>query len=78
MNASIVDMRYKTRDILAALENGESVTILYHGKPRGTIAPVAARKRLRVAEHEFFGMHAAGSEPVRNVMNRLRTGRHAV
>jgi len=36
MNASILDLRYKTRDILAALDNREPVTILYHGKTKPT------------------------------------------
>ncbi len=32
MKASIVDLRYKMKEILRALERRETVTILYHGK----------------------------------------------
>ena len=40
MNATFVDLRYKTAEILAALDKREHVTILYHGKPRATIVPL--------------------------------------
>ena len=77
MNASIIDLRYKTSDILAALDNREHVTILYHGKPRGTIIPleevVPAGK---VYEHEFFGMYARATETVDDTMECLRGARH--
>jgi predicted nucleic acid-binding protein len=43
MKASIVDLRYKTREILEALERNESVTVLYHGRVRGGIQPAGMR-----------------------------------
>jgi antitoxin (DNA-binding transcriptional repressor) of toxin-antitoxin stability system len=76
MNASILDLRYKTSDILAALDKRESVTILYHGKPKGTIIPLDAPTAGKVCEHEFFNMYAAETETVDDVMERLRGGRH--
>jgi antitoxin (DNA-binding transcriptional repressor) of toxin-antitoxin stability system len=77
MNASIVDLRYKTGEILAALDNRERVTILYHGKPRGTIIPLEESAMSRVVcEHEFFGMLSGETEPVDEVMERLRGGRY--
>ncbi len=77
MNASIIDLRYKTSEILAALEKQERVTILYHGKPRGTIIPVGQESAAeRVCEHDFFGMYGTETEAVDRVMERLRGGRH--
>ena len=76
MNASILDLRYKTSDILAALDKRESVTILYHGKPKGTIIPLDDATAGKVCEHEFFNMYAAESEAVDAVIARLRGGRH--
>lgn len=76
MNASILDLRYKTSDILTALDKRESVTILYHGKPKGTIIPLADSTAGKVCEHDFFNMYAAETEPVDEVMERLRGGRH--
>ena len=77
MDASIIDLRYKTSDILAALDNRERVTILYHGKPRGTIIPLEKTTPAgKVCAHEFFGMYAKDTEKVEDVMDRLRGGRH--
>jgi antitoxin (DNA-binding transcriptional repressor) of toxin-antitoxin stability system len=76
MNASILDLRYKTSDILAALDKRESVTILYHGKPKGTIIPLEDSTAGKVCEHEFFNMYAGETEAVDEVMERLRGGRH--
>ena len=77
MNASIVDLRYKTAEILAALDKRERVTILYHGKVRGTIVPMEEEASPgRVRDHEFFGMCSGVSEPVDAVMERLRGGRY--
>lgn len=76
MNASILDLRYKTSDILAALDKRETVTILYHGKPKGTIIPLADATAGMVCEHDFFNMYGAESETVDEVMYRLRGGRH--
>jgi antitoxin (DNA-binding transcriptional repressor) of toxin-antitoxin stability system len=78
MNASIIDLRYKTRSILTALENRESITILYHGKPKGTIVPLPGKKRLRVSEHEFFAMYAGKAKPVAAVMKEIRERRNAL
>jgi antitoxin (DNA-binding transcriptional repressor) of toxin-antitoxin stability system len=77
MNATIVDLRYKTGEILAALDKREHVTILYHGKPRATIVPLGEDVTAgRVREHEFFGMYAEESESVATVMESLRGGRY--
>ena len=77
MNASIIDLRYKTSDILAALDNREHVTILYHGKPKGTIIPLEETVAIgKICKHSFFGMHATAQEPVEAVMEQLRGNRY--
>ncbi len=54
MKASIVDLRYKTREILDALERNESVTVLYHGRVKGIIRPAGKLPGPVIAEHPFF------------------------
>jgi antitoxin (DNA-binding transcriptional repressor) of toxin-antitoxin stability system len=76
MEASILDLRYKTRDVLTALENREPVVILYRGKPKGTIVPLPGKKTTRVCDHQFFGMRAGEKASVKGIMSRLRSGRH--
>ena len=76
MKASIVDLRYKTKDILKALERNESVTVLYHGKVRGVIRPVKERSVTKVKDHPFFGMASASDKTVLNELEKLRKPRH--
>ena len=40
MKASVVDLRYKMKDVLKALRRRESVEVLYHGKPIASIVPL--------------------------------------
>jgi hypothetical protein len=76
VKASIVDLRYKTREILAALDRNESVTVLYHGRVKGVIHPAGKPSSAAVAEHAFFGMHAEAEGSVAEEMERLRRPRH--
>jgi antitoxin (DNA-binding transcriptional repressor) of toxin-antitoxin stability system len=76
MQASVVDLRYKTSDILAALDHGEQVMLLYHGKPKATIVPLSKTVTKKVADHPFFGMYQQAEESVEDVMDKLRGGRY--
>jgi hypothetical protein len=78
MKATIVDLRYKTREILEALERNESVTVLYHGRVKGVLHPAGRGASPRVAEHPFFGMHAEQQRSVDEEMEQLRRPRHDV
>ena len=78
MKASIVDLRYKTADILKALDRNESVTVLYHGKVKGVIKPATATPAARVAEHPLFGSRKEIKAAVSEELEQLRKPRHAV
>ncbi len=78
MKASILDLRYKTRDILNALGNGEEVTVTERGKMRGVIHPVKEREKRKVEEHPFFGMDREWPVSVEEEMNVLRRSRYDV
>lgn len=69
MKASVVDMRYKTRELLKAVERGEKVVIMFHGIPKAELTPISSsdrpKKREKVlrragakntARHPYFGM----------------------
>jgi prevent-host-death family protein len=57
MNATIVDLRYRMKDVLSAVERGESVTVLYRGKPKARIFPIDRKPGgAKLAEAEVFGM----------------------
>jgi antitoxin (DNA-binding transcriptional repressor) of toxin-antitoxin stability system len=76
MNASIVDLRYRTKQVLQALERRESVSVLYHGKVKGTIIPAPSQSARKVADTPFFGMRKRDKRPVSDVMKALRGGRY--
>lgn len=80
MKASVVDLRYKMKSVLAALRRRETVEILYHGKTAGLIVPPPARRKTTdLRRHAFFGMHrglTGSTQAVRREMERLRGGRY--
>ena len=77
MKASVVDLRYKMKDVLRALRRRETVEVLYHGKPIGNIVPLKSKgKKKDLKDHPFFGMRAGDTESVESIMDRLRGGRY--
>ena len=76
MKASIVDLRYRMKDVLRALERNEDVSILYRGKTKGVITSLREKTSVRVIDHPFFGMRTGESESVEATMETLRGGRY--
>jgi len=57
MNVSTVDLRYRTKDILRAVERGESVTVLQRGKEKARIVPPASKPNVaKLRTPEAFGL----------------------
>ena len=78
MKASVVDLRYKMRNVLRALRRNETVDILYHGKIAGTIFPARkAASKKDFKKHPFFGMHSGEKQrSVESLIDELRGGRY--
>ena len=80
MKASVVDLRYRMKDVLRALRRRESVEILYHGKTAGYIVPPGPKTAPKaLSKHPFFGMHrdlGAAASDVKKAMDGLRGGRY--
>lgn len=80
MEASIVDLRYKMKDVLQSLDRKENVKIYYHGKLKGIIHPCNTRGKnkntKKVQDHPFFGMLTNEPEQVDEIMNQLRGDRY--
>jgi len=76
VKASIVDLRYNMKDVLKALERNEEVTILYHGKVKGTIIPQKTQTEQSVKDHPFFAMNPDDKDTVEEKMETLRGGRY--
>jgi prevent-host-death family protein len=75
VKATILDLRYKTKEILKALEAREPVTITYHGKVKGVIMPVQPDKRKTVKEDPFFGSARDDKRPVNKLIRDMRKPR---
>jgi hypothetical protein len=75
MKATVVDLRYKMNDILKALDRNEKVTVLYRGKVKGVLVPVAQRKDMRMTDHPFFG--SSSQDPKKTVLEELDKLRRA-
>ena len=62
MNATIVDLRYHMKDVLRAIDRGETVTVLYRGKEKAKLMPIvpapgASRKgALKTKDQPLFGL----------------------
>ncbi|TVQ96827.1 MAG: type II toxin-antitoxin system Phd/YefM family antitoxin [Desulfovibrionales bacterium] len=73
MPASALDLRYKTKQIIQALERNEEVRIFYRGKLKGIIQAVEPeRKAKSLSDHPFFGMSCDARQSVDEVMSELR------
>jgi hypothetical protein len=79
MKATVVDLRYRMREILRALDRRERVTLLYHGKIKGVITPEGIKTLQKVEDHPFFKMKGRERTSVSSQMRKLRGSRfHAL
>lgn len=76
MKATIVDLRYKMKDILRALDRRERVSILYHGKLKGVIVPADEKSKKKASTHPFFGMTVGETKTVDEAVEEIRGGRY--
>lgn len=80
MNASVVDIRYKMKEVLKAIRRNEEVRILYHGKPTAVILPLRKRHpAMRAEEHPLFGYLKGirSRKSVEKIMEKLRGNRYS-
>ena len=75
MKATVLDLRYKMKEVMKALEKREKVTVLYHGKVKGTIVPAGADRAIKVRDHRFFGMIRDEVKSVAQRLDELRGSR---
>jgi hypothetical protein len=78
MKASVVDFHDDTLDILQALDNNESITVIYRGEVKGVIKPAKEGTKKQIKEHPFFGMYRDNTEGVLDQMSNLRKPRYDI
>ena len=60
MEASVLDLRKRMREVMSAIDRHERVTLTHRGRRRAVIVPLteAKRSKVRVADLPAFGMWA--------------------
>lgn len=76
VQATIVDLRYHMKKVLAALRRNEEVSVLYHNKKIASIIPAPQQPKIPLEEHIFFGMLIDKTVSVQKQMDRLRSERY--
>ena len=82
MEASIVDLRYRMKDVLRAIDRGETVTVTYRGKEKARLVPAntsGERTPAKVSDQPFVGMwkdREDMADPVAYI-HKLRQPRYA-
>lgn len=71
MQTSAAELRYNLKDVMLAVERNESVTVLYHGKPKAEIRAIARPSLTNVRQHPFFAM-SDHQLPVEEEVDQLR------
>ena len=78
MVATVLDMRYRTHDLLASLSRGVQVVITYRGRKAGILLPYS-EERLpecgHVRDHPFFASAVNEAVSVDEKVDKLRGAR---
>lgn len=77
MKASVMDLRYRTKEILRALDAKEEITLTHRGTKKGTIIPVDSKSNnsKTLPTHPAVGMWADQQESVEQLISRIRKPR---
>jgi hypothetical protein len=76
MDASVLDLRYKMRNVLTALNRREKVRILYHGKVKGEIIPCKGNSTTKTNQHPMFGMLKDDKINPTELVSKMRRSRY--
>jgi prevent-host-death family protein len=78
MKATVRDLRYRTKDVLEAVDRGEVVTVLYRGKEKARLMPLPRGVRgANLIPGKAFGMWKDRRDlrDVSGYVRKLRRGR---
>jgi prevent-host-death family protein len=77
MKATVRDLRYRTKDVLEAVDRGEVVTVLYRGKEKARLIPLPKGRGASMIPGKAFGMWSDRTDlrDVSGYVRQLRRGR---
>jgi antitoxin (DNA-binding transcriptional repressor) of toxin-antitoxin stability system len=78
MKATILDLRYRTRDVLKAVERGQTVSVLYRGREKALLTPLPQSIERKASADPAFGVwkNRGDMRDVSTVVRELRQGRY--
>jgi hypothetical protein len=76
MEASVLDLRYKMRNVLNALNRREKIRILYHGRVKGEIIPFKGNSTIKSNQHPLFGMLKGEKTNPEELVSKMRRSRN--
>ena len=72
MNASVLDLRKNMKEVIAAIDRNEKVTLTYRGRKKAVLIPCSEEvSKTSVVEHPAFGMWADRKD-MKNVAKYVR------
>lgn len=77
MKASVMDLRYKTKEVLRALDAHEEIILTHRGTAKGKIISLEASESMSedISAHPAIGMWKDSSESVSEMIDRIRKPR---
>ena len=77
MKASVLDLRYRMKAVLAALDRGEPVTVLHRGREKARLVPIEKAGSAKPSDDAAFGIWKGRRDlgDVTAHVRRLRRGR---
>ena len=78
MKARVMDLRYRTKEVLRALEAREEIVLTHRGAEKGKIIPLGQQqpaRRPQISKLAAVGMWADDHESVPDMVARLRKPR---
>lgn len=77
MKASVMDLRYKTKEVLRALEANEEILVTHRGTTKAKIVPISGPTsgKSMIANHPAVGMWKDVNESVPGMITRIRSPR---
>lgn len=76
VKASVVDLRYNMREVLAAIKRREVVNVEYRNKRIAKIIPDGPGSETDLMNHEFFGSARDTRSSVYDVVRAMRKRRY--
>ena len=73
MKATAKDLRFRSKDLIDAINRGEEVVITFHGKPCAKLVPYQEQEK-KTGKNELFGMWK-DNDAIRNVDEYVRNSR---